>query len=197
MELLSRLFGVFLVLHNINNKDVIIIIFKSLPVHLSIGSVIRIISRIGGSISMPKSHFRNMQDESNIEETIIKINLKYLTQNLNSNGLKWFKIECGVNMRSSMAKAILLLFVLTACSLGLALAAETIKANESTNATLNATLTNVSEEIEAMDNETLENETSINETLENETLINETLANETGMDSNPFANTKGRQPTRR
>ena len=186
---------------------------------------------------MLKSHFRNMQDESNIEETIFKINLKYLTQNLNSNGLKWFKIECGVDMRSSMAKAILLLFVLTACSLGLALAAETVKANESTNATLNATLTNVSEEIEAMDNETLENETLLNETLENETLLNETLenetllnetlenetllnetlenetllnetlenetlinetsANETGMDSNPFANTKGRQPTRR
>lgn len=96
-----------------------------------------------------------------------------------------------------MAKAILLLFVLTACSLGLALAVETIKANESTNTTLNATLTNVSEEIGDMDNETLENETLTNETLENETLINETLANETALDSNPFANTKGRQPTRR
>lgn len=110
-------------------------------------------------------------------------------------------------MRSSMAKAISLLFVLIACSLGLALAVETIKANESMNATLNATLTNVSKEIADTDNETFENETLTNETLENETLINETLgnetlingtlANETALDSNPFANTKGRQPTRR
>lgn len=115
-------------------------------------------------------------------------------------------------MRSIMANGILLLFVLSACSLGLALAAETAKVNESVNSTLNVTLTNDSKEIEDMVNDTLENETLINETLENETLMNETLENatsinetrfnetlinETTKDSNPFANTKGRQPTRR
>jgi hypothetical protein len=104
-------------------------------------------------------------------------------------------------MRNSMAKAILLLFALTACSLGLVLAAETVKVNESVNATLNSTLTNESEAFEDLANETLENETLTNETLENVTsinmtLTNETLTDETVADSNPFANTKGRQPSR-
>jgi len=95
-----------------------------------------------------------------------------------------------------MAKAILLLFALTACSLGLALAAEAVKVNESANVSLNATLTNASEEIGVAANDTLENETLINGTLENETLENETLDNETAEDANPFENTKGRQPPR-
>lgn len=115
-------------------------------------------------------------------------------------------------MISSMTKAILLLFVLGACTWGLGYAAETAVANESVNATLNATSINESEEIADMANDTLENETLLNGTLENETLLNETLgngtsinetllnqtaANETVTGSNPFANTKGKQPTRR
>ena len=54
----------FLVLHNINNKDVIIIVFKSLPVHLPIGS-----------LELPKLLTPNrLIYGSNIEETIFKIN---------------------------------------------------------------------------------------------------------------------------
>ena len=92
-------------------------------------------------------------------------------------------------MRNSIA--ILILFALTACSLGLALAEESAKVNESANATENATLTNQTLENETLINETLENATQINETL-----TNETLTNEPASDASPFENAKGRQPSR-
>jgi hypothetical protein len=92
-------------------------------------------------------------------------------------------------MRNSIA--ILILFALTACSLGFALAEESVKVNESANATENATLNNQTLENETLINETLENATEINETL-----TNETITNETDSDANPFENTKGRQPSR-
>ncbi len=99
------------------------------------------------------------------------------------------KCNSGVEMRSSIPIAIIPLLVLTALSLGLAFAEETVQADENTTAAMNKTVTN----------ETLGNNTLNNESLENATLTNETLSNLTvpKNETNPFANVKGRQPTRR
>ena len=94
-------------------------------------------------------------------------------------------MQSGVEMKSSIPIAIILLFVFAALSLGLAFAGETIQADENTTAAMNETVTN----------ETLVNDTLTNESLENATLTNETLNNLTmpQNETNPFANVKGRQ----
>jgi hypothetical protein len=99
------------------------------------------------------------------------------------------KCKSGVEMRSFITIAIIPLLVLTALSLGLAFAEETIQADENTTAAVNETVTN----------ETLGNNTLNNESLENATLTNETLCNLTvpQNETNPFGNVKGRQPSRR
>ena len=99
-------------------------------------------------------------------------------------------------MKSDITTAILLLFALSALTLGLGFAEEINKtANETiANETLeNATLTNASL------NASLENATLTNATLGNATSINETADNLTAAqnDTNPFGNVKGRQPTHR
>jgi len=96
----------------------------------------------------------------------------------------------GVEMKSFLAMASVLLFVLAAQGFGFAFAAEPATANDSINETLkNATLING----------TLENATLINGTLENVTLTNETLENATlaQNDLNPFENAKNRKPKSR
>jgi hypothetical protein len=83
----------------------------------------------------------------------------------------------GVEMKSFIAMASMLLFVFTVQGFGFAFAAEQAAANDSSNAT--------------QMNETLDNATAINGTLENATAINGT------DDSNPFADAKNRQPKRK
>jgi hypothetical protein len=102
-------------------------------------------------------------------------------------------MQSGVEMKSSIPIAIILLFVFAALSLGLAFAGETIQADENTTAAMNETM-NVT-----VTNETLVNDTLNNESLENATLTNETLNNLTlpQNETNPFGNVKGRQPSRR
>jgi hypothetical protein len=91
----------------------------------------------------------------------------------------------GVEMKIFIAMASILLFVFAAQAFGLAFGVEETAANDSINA--------------SQMNETLKNVTLINGTLENVTLINGTLENVTlaQNDSNPFANAKNRQPSRR
>ncbi|HUS75350.1 MAG TPA: hypothetical protein VMY43_05010 [Methanothrix sp.] len=81
--------------------------------------------------------------------------------------------------------ASMVLFVFAAQCFGFAFGTEEATANESINVT--------------SINETLKNATLTNETLSNEALSNETLDNESldQNDSDPFANAKNRQPTRR
>ncbi|MBN1234683.1 MAG: hypothetical protein JW999_01385 [Methanotrichaceae archaeon] len=101
----------------------------------------------------------------------------------------------GVEMKSFIAMASMVLFVFAAQCFGFAFGTEDATANESINVTsINETLKNAT-----LTNETLGNETLSNETLDNATLINGTLENESldQNDSDPFANTKNRQPTRR
>jgi hypothetical protein len=102
-------------------------------------------------------------------------------------------------MRSAIPIAIIPLFILAALSLGLAFAEETIQADENTTAAMNETVTNETLCNNTLTNELLENVTLDNTSLENATLTNETLNNLTGPqnETNPFANTKGRQPSRR
>jgi len=90
----------------------------------------------------------------------------------------------GVEMKSFIAMASMLLFVFAAQGFGFAFGAEQATANDSINA--------------SQMKETLKNVTLINVTLENVTLINGTLKNATltQNDSNPFANAKNRQPKR-
>jgi len=91
----------------------------------------------------------------------------------------------GVEMKSSITMASMVLFVFAAQCFGFAFGTEEATANESINVT--------------SINETLKNATLTNETLSNEALSNETLDNESldQNDSDPFANAKNRQPTRR
>ena len=95
----------------------------------------------------------------------------------------------GVEMKSLLAMASVLLFVLAAQGFGFAFGAEPATANDSINETLkNATLING----------TLENATLINGTFENATLINETEnATLAQNDLNPFENAKNRKPKSR
>lgn len=81
----------------------------------------------------------------------------------------------GVEMKSILAMASMILFVFAAQGFGFAFGAEQATANDSINATHM--------------NETLKNATLTNETLENATL--------TQNDSDPFANAKNRQPGHR
>jgi hypothetical protein len=87
-------------------------------------------------------------------------------------------------MKTFIATASMLLFVLAAQTLGLAFGTEEATANDLINVTHM--------------NETLKNATLTNLTLENITLINGTLGNESAAqnDSNPFADAKNRQPKR-
>ena len=100
----------------------------------------------------------------------------------------------GVEMKSFIAIASMLLFVFAVQGFGFAFGAEQATANDSINASqMKETLKNVT-----LINVTLENVTFINGTLESATLINGTLKNATltQNDSNPFANAKNRQPKR-
>jgi uncharacterized protein YjbI with pentapeptide repeats len=115
----------------------------------------------------------------------------------------------GVEMKSTIPLAIMLLFVFSALSLGWAFAGETTQADEKITTAINETATNESLGNDTQTNETLinatltnkslENATLTNESLENATLVNETLNNLTMPlnDTNPFAKIKGRQPSRR
>ena len=130
----------------------------------------------------------------------------------------------GVEMKSFIAIASMLLFVFAVQGFGFAFGAEQATANDSINASQmketlkNVTLINVTLENVTLINVTLENVTFINVTLENVTFINGTLesatlingtlesatlingtlknATLTQNDSNPFANAKNRQPKR-
>jgi hypothetical protein len=109
------------------------------------------------------------------------------------------KCKSGVEMRSFITIAIIPLLVLAALSLGLAFAEETIQADENTTAAVNETVTNETLGNNTLNNESLENVTLDNTSLENATLTNEILCNLTvpQNETNPFANVKGRQPSRR
>jgi hypothetical protein len=96
----------------------------------------------------------------------------------------------GVEMKSFLAMASVLLFVLAAQGFGFAFGAEPATANDSINETLKNT---------TLINGTFENATLINGTVENATLTNETLENVTlaQNDLNPFENAKNRKPKSR
>jgi hypothetical protein len=106
------------------------------------------------------------------------------------------KCKSGVEMRSSISIAIIPLLALAALSIGLALAEETIQADDNTTSAMNETVTNETLCNNTLTNESLENATLDNTSLENATLTNETLNNLTcpQNETNPFANVKGRQP---
>lgn len=100
----------------------------------------------------------------------------------------------------SLKSVVMLMLAFLALYLGLALA-ESIQSsqgnatvdlnqsNETLNATTNETLANLT-----LDNLTMSNATLANATITNATILN----NETELlnDTNPFANVKGRQPSR-
>jgi uncharacterized protein YjbI with pentapeptide repeats len=106
----------------------------------------------------------------------------------------------GVEMKSFLAMASMLLFVLAAQGFGFAFGEEPATANDSINETLkNTTLINGTFENATLINGTFENATLINGTFENVTLTNETLENVTlaQSDLNPFENAKNRKPKSR
>jgi hypothetical protein len=93
----------------------------------------------------------------------------------------------GVEMKSFISMASMLLFIFATQAFGSAFVADEAAANDSINITqMNETLKNVT-----IINGTLENVTIINGTLENVTIINGT------NESNPFADAKNRLPSRR
>lgn len=86
-------------------------------------------------------------------------------------------------------------FILAASMLLVLLAAQVfaLEAENATNNSTNATVTN-----ETLENASLENVTLENASLENVTLENASLENATDSqnDTNPFADTKNRKPSR-